>query len=127
MSGRGGRFFRVRGGRGRGRDGRGQGSNTSTFTSQKKGLCAALGDNIFTYNEKEVADQLAITLFQIFKHIGTIYRQEISNKIHNQTAVIIVKPFYDQDLLDKQLIKEGQRGENFQRIQDARRCTEAIL
>ena len=73
------------------------------------------------YNEKGAADQLAITLRQIVKHIGTIYVQEISNEIHNQTAVNIFKPVYDQDLLDKKVIKEGQREANFKRIQDARR------
>ena len=53
-----------------------------------------------------MADQLAIALRQTGKHIGTIYGQEISNKIHNRTAVIIVKPVYDQYLLEKQVIKE---------------------
>ena len=80
-----------------------------------------MGDNLFTYNEKGTADQLVITLHQIVKHIVTIYGQEISNKIHNQTAFIIVKPVYDQDLLDKQVIKEHQREANFKRIQDARK------
>ena len=129
MSGRGGRFFRGRGGRGRGRGiyGRGRGGNTSTITSRKKGLRAALGDNIYTYNKRGAADQLAITLHQNVKHIRTIYGQEISNKIHNQTAVIIVKSVYDQDLLDKQVIKERQRKANFKRIQDTIRRKEALL
>ena len=65
-----------------------------------------------------MTDQLVITLRQIGKHIGTIYGQEISNEIHNQTAVIIVKPVYNQDLLDKQVVWEGQREANFKRIQD---------
>ena len=34
----------------------------------RKGLCAALGDNILTYSEKGAADQLSITLRQIVKH-----------------------------------------------------------
>ena len=97
------------------------------MTSRKKRLCATLGDDILTYKEKEAADQLAITVFQIVKHIGTIYGQEISNKINNQTSVIIVKPFYDQYLLDKQVIKERLREANFKRIQDARRRKEATL
>ena len=121
MSGRGGRFVRGRGGRGRGRDGRGRGSISSTVTTQKKGLCAALCDTIFTYNKKRAADQLAITLCQIVKKIGTIYRQETSNGIHNGTPVIIFKPVYYQDLINKQVVKEGQRKENLKRIQDARR------
>ena len=75
MSGRGGRLIQGRGGWGRGRDGRGRGGNISTVKSRKKGLCAALGDNIFTYNKKGAADQLSITLRQIVKHTGTIYGQ----------------------------------------------------
>ena len=50
-----------------------------------------------------------------------MYRQEIRNEIHNQTAVIIVKTVYDQEFLDKQVIKEDQREANFKYIQDARR------
>ena len=123
MSGRSGKFVRRRGGRGRGgrgrgRYGRGRGGNTPTVKSRKKLFCATLGENIFTYNKKGALDQLAITLRQIIKHIGTIYGQETSNKIHNRASVIIVKPVYDQYLLDKQVIKEGQREENFKRIQD---------
>ena len=56
-----------------------------------------------------------------------MYRQEIRNKIHKQIAVIIVKTVYDQEFLDKQVIKEDQREANFKRIQDARRRKEAIL
>ena len=41
--------------------------------------------------------------------------------------VITVKPFYDRDLLDKQVIKERQREAHFKRIQDARRRKEALL
>ena len=41
--------------------------------------------------------------------------------MHNQKVVIIVKPVYNQDFLDKQVIKEGQREANFKRIQYTRR------
>ena len=41
--------------------------------------------------------------------------------------VIIVKTVYDQDLLDKQVIKEGQREANFKRFQDSIKRKEAII
>ena len=123
MTGRGGRFVWGLGeqGKGRGRYGRGRGGNKLTVASLRKVLCAASSDNIFTYNKKGAADQLAIALHQIVTHIETNYGQEISHKIHNRIAVITVKPVYDQELLDKQVIKEGQREANFKRIQNARR------
>ena len=90
-------------------------------------MFATLGDNIFTYNKKEAAHQLAITLRKIIKHIRTIYGQEISNEIYNQTEVIIVNPVYDQYFLNKQVIQEGHMEANLKLIQDARRRKEAIL
>ena len=47
--------------------------------------------------------------------------------MHNQKAVIIVKPVYDQDFLDKQVIKEGQMEANFKQIQDTRVRKEALI
>ena len=41
--------------------------------------------------------------------------------------VVIAKPVYDQDVLDKHVIKEGQRETNFNRIQAARRAKEVLL
>ena len=129
MNVRGGKFIQGQDGQGRGRGiyGGRRSATISTVTSRKKGLFYALGDNIFTYNEKRESDQPAITFRNIFKHIETVYRQEISNEIQNQTAVIIIKLIYDQDLLDKHVIEEGWTEANFKRIQDARRYKEAIL
>ena len=59
--------------------------------------------------------------------MGTIYGQEISNEIHNQTAFIIVRTIYDQDFLDKQVINEGQREASFKCIQDAKKLKKEIL
>ena len=76
-----------RGGRGRGRIGsgvRGRGRSRGVCSSpvinnKRKGLCASLGEHVFTYNEKGAADQMRTTLKQIFKYTGTIYKQDISN------------------------------------------------
>ena len=82
---------------------------------------------MFTCNKNRATDQLAITLRKNVKHIGKIYGQEVRNEIHNQTAVIIVKLVYDQYLVNKQVIREGQREANFKRIQDAIRRKEGIV
>ena len=58
--GRGGRGRVGRGGRGCGRS-RGVGSSPGS-TNKRKGLCAALGEHVFTYNEKGAADQMRTTL-----------------------------------------------------------------
>ena len=57
-------------GRVRGRS-RGVGSSPGS-TNKRKGLCAALGEHVFTYNEKGTADQMRMTLKQIVKYTGTI-------------------------------------------------------
>ena len=57
MSGRGGRGGNRSGrnssGRGRGKGGRGTGYSGASGTS-KKGLCSALGNNLFDYGQKNV-------------------------------------------------------------------------
>ena len=73
-----------------------EGVTHQTSQVERKELCAALGDNIFTYNEKEESYKLAITLRQTVKHIGKVYGQGINNKTHNLKAFIIVKTDYDK-------------------------------
>ena len=99
MSGRG--RGRGTGGKGRGRGNhkaRGGGPSRAT---KKKGLCAALGEHMFTYNEKGAADQIRNTLKQIVKHTGTIYGQDISNELHNRRVVVIAKSQHTADVLRK--------------------------
>ena len=121
-------------GRGRGTGGKGRGRGTHKVrgggpsgATKKKGLCADLGEHMFTYNEKGTADQMRNTLKQIFKHIGTIYGQDISNKLHNRRVVVIAKPQHTGDVLRKHEAKVSLRDNNFQRIQDARIAKEAVL
>ena len=87
MSGRGGRGRGGRG-RGRGRGGRGRGSSyTGANTSSKKGLCAALGDNVFDYGHKAAADQLRTSWEKLVQYVGTTYGQDISNELLNKTRI----------------------------------------
>ena len=121
-------------GRGRGTGGRGCGRGNHkargggpTGATKKKGLCAALGEHIFIYNEKGAAYQMRNTLKQIVNHTGTIYGLEISNELHNRIVVIIAKPQHTADVLRKHEAKVSLRDNNFQRIQDARIANEAVL
>ena len=67
------------------------------------------------------------TLKQIFKHTGTIYGQDISNKLHNRRVVVIAKPHHTADMLRKHEAKVSLRENNFQRIQDERIAKETVL
>ena len=74
-------------GRGRGHGighGIGKGSqyrvgNPYVTNKKKKIFCAALGESLFTFNDKEAADQMWTTAKKIVKHTETIYGQDISN------------------------------------------------
>ena len=73
--------------------------------TKKKGLCAALGEHMLTYNDKVEADQMRNTLKHIFKHTSTIYGQDISNDILNSRVVVIAKPLHTVDVLRKHAAK----------------------
>ena len=92
MSGRGGRGRGGRG-RGRGRGGRGRGSSyTGANSSSKKGLCAALGDNVFDYGHKAAADQVRTSWEKLVQYVGTTYGQDISNELLNKTELTLAEP-----------------------------------
>ena len=78
--------------RGRSRD---VGSSPGS-TNKRKGICAAIGEHVFTYNEKGASDQMWTTLKQIFNYTSTIYGKDISNELHNRAVVTIDKPQHTQ-------------------------------
>ena len=90
MSGRG--RGRGTGGKGRGRGNHKARGGGAYGANKNKGLCADLGEHMFTYNEKGAADQMKNTLKQIVKHTSTIYGQDISNELHNRRVVVISNP-----------------------------------
>ena len=68
--GRGGR------GRGRGNPHARRGAVGST-TVKLQGLFSALGENVFTYEEKGSADQIKTTQEKIFQYVGIQYGNDI--------------------------------------------------
>ena len=88
--GRGGRGCGGSGGRDRGRS-RGVGSSPGS-TNKRKGLGVALGEHVFTYNEKGATEQMRKTLKHIVKYTGNIYGQDIRNELHNRVVLTIDNP-----------------------------------
>ena len=94
-------------------------SGAGTTSSKQKGLCAALGDNVFNYGAKGSADQMRNSWARIVHHIGTIMGQEISNELQNKTEFIIKKPEYTQVIKDKNVIDEARQLLQYNRIHAA--------
>ena len=94
---------RCRDGRGGcGSRGRGRGSGHYTPTSNKnKGLCSALGQNIFDYDQKGEKDQMRTTWQNIVHHVEIVYGHDISNGMQNKTKFSIPKPEYTKDIHSK--------------------------
>jgi hypothetical protein len=129
MSGRAGRNT-SRGGRGGGgrSRGRGRGQNYSgTSTTTKKGLCDALGANVFDYGQKAAADQMRTSWEKITEYVGATYGQDISNELGNKTTVIIATPVHTDTVLQRNAARETiiRNGQN--NMQTARRVGEVLL
>ena len=95
MSGRGNRNGSRggRGGRGGGRGrGKGRGYSGSSGASKKQGLCAALGNYVFDYNNKGAADQMRVSWEKLYQYVGTQYGKDIMNELQNKQEVVIPQP-----------------------------------
>ena len=93
----------VCGGRGgRGSRGRNRGSGQYTATLNKnKGLCSALGNNVFNYGQEGAVDQMWTTWEKIVHHAGTIYGHNIRSEMQNKMKVFIPNPEYTEDVQSK--------------------------
>jgi len=107
MSGRGGRSRSGRGNGGRSGRGRGRGQSYSgQSNASKKGLCSALGSNVFDYGSKGAADQINTSLEKLVQYIGTTYGQDISNELQNKVEVVIPEPTHSADVLARHTARE---------------------
>ena len=129
MSGRVGRGS-SRGGRGSGGRSRGRGCGQNyagTANTTKKGLCDALGTNVFDYGQKAAADQMRTSWEKITEYVGTTYGQDISNELQNKTTVAIAEPLHTSTVLQRNAARETVIRDGQQNIQAARRAGETIL
>ena len=76
-------------------------SGTGAAAPKHKGLCAALGTNVFDYGQKAAADQMRTTWDKIVHHVGTIYGSDISNELLNKKRVQLPEPDYTDEVKDK--------------------------
>ena len=129
MSGRGGRNFSrggcVNGGRGHGR-GHGQ-IYTGNTTPTKKGLCKALGGNVFDYGQKVAADQMRTSWEKITEYVGTLYGQDISNELQNKSIVAITEPALPDAVLLRNAAREVVIRNGQQNTQASQRVGEDML
>jgi hypothetical protein len=127
MSGRGGRNNGRAGRSGNGR-GRGRGQNyTGTTTSTKKGLCDALGANVFDYGQKAAADQMRTTWEKIITYVRTTYAQDICSELQNKSTVILDQPTHTAAVLQQNTAREAVIRAGQLNIQAARRSREILL
>jgi hypothetical protein len=113
------------GGRGRGR---GHGQNyTGTPTSIKKGLCDALGANVFDYGQKSSADQMRTSWEKITEYVGTSYGQDISNELQNKSIVTLPEPTHSTVILQRNAAREAVLRAGQINIQAVRRVGETML
>jgi hypothetical protein len=96
-------------------------------TVKHKGLCAALGNNVFDYGHKSAADQMRTTWEKIVHHVGTIYGQDISNELLNKKTVNLPEPAYAQAVLDKHTIKVARYATQHVRIMEASEIQRTLL
>ena len=113
---------------GRGFRGRGRGNCHYTATLNKnKGLCSALGNNIFDYSQKGESDQMRTAWENIFHHFGTIYGPDIRNEPQNKMRVFIPNPEYTEDIHSKQKRRVEILNLQSARLSEAREAKRSIL
>jgi protein-disulfide isomerase-like protein with CxxC motif len=76
-------------------------------TSTRKGLCDALGANVFDYGQKAAADQMRTTWEKITDYVGTTYAQDICNELQNKSTVILDQPTHTAAVLQRNAAREA--------------------
>jgi hypothetical protein len=95
--------------------------------SSKKGLCKALGTNVFDCGQKAAADQMQTSWEKITKYVGTTYRQDISNELQNKTTVVITELVHAPAVLLRNQTREVAIRVGQDNLQAARRASLVIL
>ena len=111
-----------RGGAGRGSGGQGRGHNNS-----KRGLCPELGSNVFDFGPKASPDQMKASWEKVVIHMGASLGPDISNELGKRRRLILTKPTYSEEILDRHRIREPVVKTALELLQDGRKSHQAIL
>ena len=88
------------GGRGGGGGGRGKTTSSGTTTNKKQGLCKALGENIYTYDERDSPDKKQSTTREVIKHLGATLGTDIATELENRKQLKIAKPTHSKEAIE---------------------------
>ena len=72
-----------------------RGGNHTSSTGKKRGICATLGEHIFTHGEKGSADKFNNAKEKLAEHIGATCSQDIATEIQTGKVFKIKEPEHD--------------------------------
>ncbi len=114
-----------RNGRGGGRQGRGR--RPSAITTNVKGACPQLNDNVFDYNRTGAADKLKTSMKKIVTYVGTHHGPDIAKELQNRKELVIDKPTHTQAQLAQHALDRVTRNETHTRMTQTRQQIITIL
>ena len=105
-----------------------RGSNyTGSTSAPKKGLCTALGANVFDYGTKGTADQMRTSWEKLMQYVGTNYGQDISNELQNKAVITLAKPTHSAAVLARHAVHEMMICTSQMNLQTARQAQLLLL
>jgi hypothetical protein len=113
-------------GRGSGRTGRGN-DYSGSASSNKKGLCSALGSHVFDYGQRGSADQTKTSYEALTRHAGTVFGPDIGNELQNRQRLVIPEPTYSAEAIAANQAATLRRNTQHQRIEAARKAKSLAL
>lgn len=114
-------------GRGKGRANRAEYSAGTPTNKKSKGLCEALGDHVFDYGQKGAADLAKTSYEALVRHIGTTYGPDIGNELENRKTLVIPKPEYTQETVDRNVQATKRRDDQHLRLSTARKAKLLVI
>lgn len=107
-------------GRGRGQNRKYNGRSTGSVAPKQKGQTAALGDNMFTYGQKNSADKLRTSWDELTTHCGATLGTDIGTELSTKTKLTLPKPEYTQEQKDAHDAAVTKKKTQLERLKQAK-------